>query len=180
MNNGDFRGAKLSFTSFYMTTMNGANLEKADLSQNGGLSYVKLRKANLRNLKGISAIIEVDFTEADLRGANLVGMKVLGDASKFRKAKYDSKTRWPKGFDLEGSGAVLVEDPDPATDEKPKPEPGKDAPAKDPNDLKKEFAALDANEDGRLSGKEMKGLEDLDTNKDRRITLEEFVAGKKK
>ncbi len=40
-----------------------------------------------------------------------------------------------------------------------------------------EFQKLDGNEDGWLSGTEMRGLEKLDTNSDRRITQEEFLAG---
>jgi uncharacterized protein YjbI with pentapeptide repeats len=171
----DFRGAVLSFLQFYSTTANGVNLEKADLSERGGIRDTKFRKANLRNLKAISSVTEVDFTEADLRGANLVGMKFVGGASRFHKAKYDKKTRWPQGFDVEASGAILVEEPE-ATDE-PQSKPRSDKPSKD---LEKEFANLDANEDGRLTGKEAKGLEDLDANKDGRITLEEFVAGQKK
>jgi hypothetical protein len=178
--NADFRGALLINTSVYNATLNGANLEKQDLSQNGGVSYTKLRKANLRNLKAIGAVDEADFTEADLRGANLTGMKFVGGPSRFRKAKYDSKTRWPKGFDVEASGAILVEDEPEKTDDakpkaEPKSEPRKEAPSKD---LEKEFADLDSNEDGRLTGKEMKGLEDLDSNKDGRVSKEEFLAGK--
>ena len=174
--NADFRGAILDYTSFYTTTLDGANLAKADLSKNGVLAYAKLRKANLRNLKAIGGITEVDFSEADLRGANLVEMKSIGGPSRFRKAKYDSKTRWPKGFDVEASGAILVEEPDKTEDEpKPEPGPGKDTPTKD---LQKEFGALDVNEDGRLTGKELKGVEDFDTNKDGRVTLEEFTKGR--
>ena len=32
-----------------------------------------------------------------------------GTTAKFAGAKYDVRTRWPKGFDVEGSGAKLVE-----------------------------------------------------------------------
>lgn len=42
------------------------------------------------------------------------------------------------------------------------------------------FAELDGNEDGRLSGTEMSGIEKYDVNGDRRITREEFLEGKAK
>ena len=40
-----------------------------------------------------------------------------------------------------------------------------------------QFRKLDVNEDGRLSGKEMKGYEKLDANGDRRISEAEFIEG---
>ena len=43
--------------------------------------------------------------------------------------------------------------------------------------LDAKFRELDKNQDGRLSGTEMKNFEALDANSDRRITLEEFAAG---
>lgn len=168
----DFRGATVQSTLFFQSTMNECNLEKIDF-KNLGLSGVKLRKANLKKSKGFSTVIDVDFSEADLRGANLVNMSIIGTV-RFRKAKYDSETRWPKGFDVEESGAVLVEEEE-KPEEKPKPKQTTSKPAKN---QEQEFSNLDTNEDGRLSGKEMKGLEELDKNKDGRVTLEEFLAGK--
>ena len=44
--------------------------------------------------------------------------------------------------------------------------------------LEEEFAALDKSEDGRLSGKEMGGLEAYDKNQDGCVPLEEFLAGR--
>lgn len=119
----DFRGATLTIqTRFYLATLNEANLEKADLSL-VRLSDVKLRKANLKKLKGIGTVENCDFSEADLRGANLVGM-TIDNASRFRMAKYDSQTRWPKGFDVAASGAILVEDAEEDAEVKPQPAPG--------------------------------------------------------
>jgi len=168
----DFRGALMVNSVLDRTVLNGANLEKADLTRDDELTHVKLRKANLRNLKGISKVRDVDFSEADLRGANLVGLEMVAGPSRFRKAKYNSQTLWPKGFDLEAAGVVLVEDAEEEPKDKPKSTP-------DTTSLEKEFAALDANQDGRLSGKEMRGLEALDANKDGRVSLEEFIAGKR-
>lgn len=162
-----FRDARLSLTSFYEATLNKANFQDCDLSS-ASISYAKLREANLRNLKGMRQIQEVDFYKADLRGANLVGMVDPGRASNFRKAKYDKKTKWPKDFDVEASGAEFVETEDAAS------------PVDVAKQLSKEFAKLDANEDGRLSGSEIKGLEAYDTDKNGRITFDEFVEGKTK
>lgn len=163
----DFREARLYYPSLYQATLNKANFEKCDLSM-ASLSYVKLREANLRNLKGIGTILEADFYKADLRGANLVGMSDASKQSSFRKAKYDKKTKWPKDFDVEASGAELVE-----TEDAP-------SPIDLAKQLSKEFAKLDANEDGRLTGSEAKGLEDYDADKNGKITFDEFVEGKTK
>jgi len=163
----DFRDARLYFTSFYQATLNKANFENCDFSMLN-ISYAKMREANLRNLKGIASILEIDFYKADLRGANLVGLSDASGRSNFRKAKYDKKTKWPKDFDVAASGAELVETED---------APSAVDVAKT---LSKEFAKLDANEDGRLSGSEMKGLEAYDADKNGKITFDEFVEGKTK
>jgi uncharacterized protein YjbI with pentapeptide repeats len=107
--NADFRGATLTRTAFFKATLDGANLENQDLSTNS-LTMTRFHKANLRNLNGIGGVIDVDFSEADLRGANLTNMKVYGK-TQFREAKYDKKTRWPQGFDVKASGAILAEEP---------------------------------------------------------------------
>lgn len=175
MTGADFRGAILENTALFQAVLNEANLEKVDLSK-VPLSGTKFRKANLRKLKGIGSVAFVDFSGADLRGADLVGMTIYSNTAMFRKAKYDSQTKWPKGFDVEASGAVLVVE----EDEKPESEPKKPVGNPGTKNLQQEFAKLDLNEDGRLSGKEMRGLEELDKNKDGRVTLEEYVAGKQK
>lgn len=155
----DFRNATLEYPTLARANLTAVNFEKVDLSKTS-FNEVKLRKVNFRNSKGLGSVYDLDLSECDFRGANLVGMK-FNERTRFRKAKYDTKTRWPKDFDVEASGVVL--------EEKPSEE-----------DVQKEFAKLDANEDGRLSGKEMRGLDDYDANKDGRVTLEEFVAGRKK
>ena len=44
---------------------------------------------------------------ADLRGANLTGAKALAMA-KLTGARYNARTRWPKGCDPMKAGTVLV------------------------------------------------------------------------
>lgn len=163
----DFRGARLYYPSLSQATFNKANFQDCDLSMTN-ISHAKFREANLRNLKGIATILDCDFYKADLRGANLVGMSDTTGRSNFRKAKYDKKTRWPKDFDIAASGAELVE-----TEDAP-------SPIDLAKQLSKEFAKLDANEDGRLTGSEAKGLEDYDADKNGKITFDEFVEGKTK
>jgi len=163
----DFRDARLYFTSFYQATLNKANFENCDFSMLN-ISYAKMREANLRNLKGIASILEIDFYKADLRGANLVGLSDASGRSNFRKAKYDKKTKWPKDFDVAASGAELVETEDaPSAVDLAK-------------QLSKEFAKLDENEDGKLTGTEKNGIEEYDADKNGKITFDEFVEGKTK
>lgn len=104
----DMRGATFDNAGFQGVDFSKANLEGAELT---GVSFqnTKLRGANLRKIKGLADGTRADFRDADLRGANLLGMKDYGGTTaKFTGAKYDKATRWPKGFDVEGSGAVLV------------------------------------------------------------------------
>lgn len=104
----DLRLADLSLAGIQKANLSQANLEGLDLK---GLSLqgCNLRGANLKNAKGFRDITRVDFRDADLRGAYLLGtVDYAGNSAVFRGAKYDERTRWPKGFDVEGSGALLV------------------------------------------------------------------------
>ncbi len=114
--------ATLARASLQEANLSGANLSGQDLSETS-LQRASLRGANLQKLRGLKDVTRADFRGADLRGANLLGaVDYAGATAKFQGAKYDRDTRWPKGFDVEGSGAVL------AAEEKPAVPPG-EAPA---------------------------------------------------
>ncbi len=135
MKSCDMRGATFSNAGFQGADFSKANLEGVDLT---GISFqnTKLRGANLKKTKGIADGTRADFRDADLRGANLLGMKdYAGTTAKFTGAKYDKATRWPKGFDVEGSGAVLVGKAD--------EEEGEEATAKAPTEKSDDEAADD-------------------------------------
>jgi uncharacterized protein YjbI with pentapeptide repeats len=105
----DFRKAIIDLVVLTDVDMSSANLEGADLSKCVYVKRVKLRNANLRNLKGIGKLDDISFAGADLRGADLADMNDNGFIkSNFRKARYDKSTRWPKNFDPEEAGALLV------------------------------------------------------------------------
>ncbi len=71
--------------------LRGVNLAGADLS-GATLIRVNLSRANLEN----SNLSGADMADVELEGAKLRG------------AHYDSRTRWPHGFDPMKAGAVLV------------------------------------------------------------------------
>jgi len=105
----DFRDATLAKASFQKSILKGANLEGVDLGETS-LQSADLRGANLKKIKGLQDITRADLRDADLRGANMLGAKdYAGASAKFKGAKFDKNTKWFKGFDVEGSGAVMIE-----------------------------------------------------------------------
>ena len=169
----DFRGATVKNAGFQ-----GADLSKADFSgvdlSTISFQNCKLRGANLSKTKGPADVTKADLREADLRGANMLGMKdYAGATARFKGAKYDKATRWPQGFDLENSGAVLVKDDkkpaaedadaeeagDEGADTKPKAEPKPKTPkersAKKPADKPDDTAEDDTAEDDAGEKKEV-------------------------
>lgn len=129
----DLRRANLELAGIQGANLSHANLEGLDLK---GLSLqnCNLRGANLRGVSGIRDLTRADFRDADLRGAYLLGaVDYNGSSAKFTGAKYDARTRWPKGFDVEGSGAKLVEtaaEPVKEPAPTPAPKPADEKPAK--------------------------------------------------
>jgi hypothetical protein len=117
---GDLRGLVLSRTTMWgidlkLADLNEANLRGLDLygailqgvDLSGavllGVNLCKadLRAANLRDVK----VSESVFVDADLRNADLGGADLEG--AYLRQAKYDSNTKWPKGFNPVSAGAIL-------------------------------------------------------------------------
>jgi uncharacterized protein YjbI with pentapeptide repeats len=110
----DFREATMRWTSFTDADASGANFEGTDLSK-AHLRRTILRGANLRNLTAIGTGEALDLRGADVRGANLMGFQEgSGTPAKWRGAKYDRTTKWPKGFDPAAAEAVLYKGDAPA------------------------------------------------------------------
>ncbi|MBL9086620.1 MAG: pentapeptide repeat-containing protein [Planctomycetia bacterium] len=110
----DFREATMRWTSFTDADASQANFEGADLSK-AHLRRTILRGANLRNLAAIATAEGLDLRGADVRGANLMGFEEGGAVpAKWRGAKYDRATKWPKGFDPVAAEAILYKGDVPA------------------------------------------------------------------
>lgn len=114
MGGADLSGADLRRANMESIGIQGANLSQANLEdldlKGASLQNCTFRGANLRGVSGIRDFTRADFRDADLRGAYLLGaVDYGGNTAKFTGAKYDARTRWPKGFDVEGSGAKFVE-----------------------------------------------------------------------
>jgi uncharacterized protein YjbI with pentapeptide repeats len=111
----DFTSALIKGTWFEKANLTGANFADADLG--GGASPGAIfRCANLRNATGFSDLRGADLRQADIRGANLSpnrsdALQWVGGI-RLKGALYDERTRWPKGFDVEGSGAVKSDTPE--------------------------------------------------------------------
>ena len=88
LSHADLYGANLSGANLFGAYLFGADLRKADLSE------ADLRKTFLG---------KTDLRGADLRTANLDSVLLDG-------AWCDADTMWPKGFDPEANGALLVDD----------------------------------------------------------------------
>ena len=170
----DFRTATFQYPYFTGGIFNQADFTDVDFNR-AFTHDAKFREAKMRGIKNLNQIYGSDYYKADLRGADLSTV-ALASNTIFRKAQYDQFTRWFTGFDVEASGAVFVETKEeemkkpknkPRTEEEKGDEGSEDGEAK--------FQKLDKNEDGVLSGSEMKGLKDKDANDDGEITLSEFL-----
>src|SRR5438094_10153551 len=82
----NLRGAMLPGVPLPRVNLTGANLGRANLDS------ANLQGADLNDAK---------LQGAKLRGATLTGADLTG-------ARYDVRTRWPKGFDPLQHGAILV------------------------------------------------------------------------
>jgi uncharacterized protein YjbI with pentapeptide repeats len=100
----DFTGAVMPFIVLD-ANMAKAKLEGLDLKQASTFG-VNFEGANLRNTKGWEEITNANFRGADLRGANLGGVRKTDlKPDQFKDAVYDAKTRWPQWLDEEMLGA---------------------------------------------------------------------------
>lgn len=167
LTNSDLRNS-LFGAYFHLTILNKADLSGLDLKR-ASTSEMKMRETKLRGTKGFNQIYGTDFSMADLRGADF-STAVLFDRTVFRKAKYDSMTRWPSGFDVKSNGLVMVETK--ATDETAP----QGIPPRNSNNSEAAFQKLDRNEDGVLSGSEVQGFKEKDANGDGEVTLSEFLS----
>jgi uncharacterized protein YjbI with pentapeptide repeats len=106
----DFRDAVFGGTSMQSSNFTGANFQGTNL---GNISFQgsTLKGANLNGAKGLSDLQNADLRDADLRGAVFIATAYYMGGVRLRGAQYDSKTRWPAGFDVAASGAVLNETP---------------------------------------------------------------------
>ncbi len=85
-----------------------AAIASADDLSHANLSDVNLRAANLHgaNLHGAN-LRGANLRGADLRGADLKMANLSG--ATLKRAKYNTNTQWPGGFDPAAAGAVLVD-----------------------------------------------------------------------
>lgn len=109
----DFRGVKFVTPiqmRFSQAKLEKANFDKVDLTDIN-MIRCSLKGAVLTNVTGLGDVSNANFAKADLRGADLRKLQ-WNEVPIFTGAKYDSKTRWPAGFDPKAAGAVLVKESD--------------------------------------------------------------------
>jgi len=101
LSDADLSGALLQRANLESSTFGRANLAGADL-EGALLRMATLADANFSHAN----LTRADLAGADLTGVRLRGERVYGVLSS--AAHYDSRTRWPAGFDALKHGAVRV------------------------------------------------------------------------
>jgi len=133
LSGADLRGAHLSEAASSWANLSAADLREADLI-GADLSGADLRRANLSeanlnraNLSGAdlrgavlswASLVKANLGRAHLRGADLRGADLseadLSEADLRRcvlnNARYATFTKWPANFDVEATGAILIDD----------------------------------------------------------------------
>ena len=152
----DFRGAKLTNAGF-SGDLTGVNFEgtKCPCSFQGAI----LQKANLKGVSGFVDVTRVDFSGAEIQGADFSEAKDYGpNSADFTGAIYDSNTKFPPGVDKKTCGAKAAkEDWKPMAetqpDQKPEPKPEpKQEPKPEPKPTpKSEPKPADAGKGGELT-----------------------------
>jgi hypothetical protein len=109
----DLRGASLRGGNFERARFRGTRLEGAKL-EGAHLENARLRAADLKGAD-LESAPDLNLAPAHLEGANLAGAHLEG--AKLAGVVYDSRTRWPDGFDPEGARCRLVDErkPEPKT-----------------------------------------------------------------
>jgi hypothetical protein len=112
----DLHGVALPGAELAGADLEGANFTRTNLA-GANLSWAKMGGAHLEgaNLHGARMV------GADLRGTSLAGAELTGadltkatldkngfEPAELTGARYDARTRWPKGFDPRQHGALLV------------------------------------------------------------------------
>lgn len=113
LHNVDLGAARLNGVILTRANLQRARLVSADLRQ------ADLRGANLREADlSLTSLDEANLTGADLLGANLAGADLRGtdlqEAVLYRAVlqgvRYNSRTRWPRGFDPYEAGMIFSEE----------------------------------------------------------------------
>ncbi len=103
LNGADLTSAQLQHVSLVSANLRRTNLRDADL-RGADLRQAHLDEANLFH----TSLRDADLTGADLRGADLREANLY--RASLRGARYDSRTRWPKGFEPYDIGLIYSED----------------------------------------------------------------------
>jgi uncharacterized protein YjbI with pentapeptide repeats len=99
----DLRSAGLRAADLRGAVLTGTDLSKADLCDADLRYAVWIGQVLIRNSAWRTAkLCRADLRGADLRNGYLFGVDV-------KEARYDSRTRWPSGFDPQRRGAVRME-----------------------------------------------------------------------
>jgi hypothetical protein len=110
-------GARLREVDLTAAQLVGVDLGGARL-YNANMAFARLRKAKMMNVRLDGAFLTNAFLQdaaldkASLKGAHLIAANLEGACllgANLEDTRYSKETVWPDGFDVEGSGAVLVE-----------------------------------------------------------------------
>lgn len=99
----DLSGVDLTASDLFGTDLTGANLSGADLSD------TVLVKANFGSGIPARASVNVKVARDNARTAEEQWLQTLAGA-RFKSARYDISTSWPKGFDAKAAGAFDISD----------------------------------------------------------------------
>lgn len=112
MNEADMSGAVMAFGDFSKTDLRDAKMANANL-QGANFQGANLAGADLNgaNLQGVN-LLWANLSNTDLQGVNLTQTNPAW--ANVREAKYNSKTKFPAGFNPKKHGMIFVPDEKPA------------------------------------------------------------------